>query len=269
MKKVCGVMLDLFFLTLAFIMVFPFLYMLVVSFQETYSPYLLSFDPADYSLDNYFLLFQRSGFFLWVRNSFLVSISGVLLTLAICSTAGYAFAKLRFPGNDRIFFFLFAAMAIPFPATVVPLWIIMGKVGIASTMASLILPVPTFLGVILFRQAFLSIPGDMIESAKIDGCTDFQTFAAVVLPLVRSTVMSVAIIYFARSWNSLLWPMIMAGGDYNRTLPVGLAAMQDLYVVNYGLSMAGAVINFLPPFIVYLLLQKYFIQGVVSSGLKA
>ncbi len=268
MKKIFGLFIDLFFLLLVLLMILPFAYMLVCSFQETYSPYVVSIDLADYTLNNYIQLFKISGFFQWLFNSFFVSVTGVMLTLVVCSLAGYGFAKLRFPGNDRIFLFLFAAMIIPFPATVVPLWMIMGKIGWAATFKSLILPIPTFLGVVLFRQSIQSIPDDLLESAKIDGCSDFRIFCTVVIPLIRPTVISVAVIYFARSWNSLLWPLIMAASDSVKTLPVGLAALNGSYIMNYGLTMAGSVISFLPPFIVYVFLQKYFVRGVVNSGLK-
>ena len=268
MSKLTNKLITLLFVVLTLVMISPFVYMLVCSFQEAYSPYLISFDFADYTLENYRKLFRVSGFSNWVFNSVFVSTTGVILTLAICGLAGYAFAKLRFRGKDKIFFFLFAAMIIPFPATVVPLWIMMGKLGWAATFQSLILPIPTFLGVVLFRQGMMAIPEELLESARMDGCSDFRIFRSIVLPLIVPTILSVAIIYFARSWNSLLWPLIMADGDTTSTLPVGLASLQGTYVVNYGLVMAGAVVNFLPPFLVYILLQKYFVSGAVSSGLK-
>ena len=257
-----------FFIGLALLMLLPFAYMLVCSLQETYSPYLISFDLADYTLDNFRKTFAVSGFSLWLRNSIFISLSGVFLTLLVCSLGAYAFAKKRFAGSNALMGFLMLSMAIPFTATVVPLWLMMGKLHMIDHYFPLIAPVPSMLGLLLIRQAILSLPNELFESARVDGCRDLRIYWSIVLPVIKPILITVAILYFARSWNSFLWPLIISNTDATRTLPVGLASIQGTHTINYGITMAGALMNFLPPFLVYVFFQRYFIAGIAGTGIK-
>ena len=268
MKKITNAASTVLMLGLTLIMLLPFAYMIIVSLQETYSPYLISFDFTTYTLGNYSKVFQVSGFSRWLLNSIFVSVSGVILTLCVCNLAAFAFAKKRFPGNDTLFFILFLTMCIPFPATVVPLWLMTGWAGLIDTFWPLILPIPSMLGVVLIRQAIVAIPREMFECARLDGCNDMRIFTKIVTPIIRPILITVGILYFSRSWNSLLWPLIVANTDLTKTLPVGLAALQGTTDVNYGITMAGAMMNFLPPFLVYVFLHKYFLAGIAGTGLK-
>ena len=257
-----------FFIGLALLMLLPFAYMLVCSLQETYSPYLISFDLADYTLDNFRKTFAVSGFSLWLRNSIFISLSGVFLTLLVCSLGAYAFAKKRFAGSNALMGFLMLSMAIPFTATVVPLWLMMGKLHMIDHYFPLIAPIPSMLGLLLIRQAILSLPNELFESARVDGCRDLRIYWSIVLPVIKPILITVAILYFARSWNSFLWPLIISNTDATRTLPVGLASIQGTHTINYGITMAGALMNFLPPFLVYVFFQRYFIAGIAGTGIK-
>ena len=257
-----------FFIGLALLMLLPFAYMLVCSLQETYSPYLISFDLADYTLDNFRKTFAVSGFSLWLRNSIFISLSGVFLTLLVCSLGAYAFAKKRFAGSNALMGFLMLSMAIPFTATVVPLWLMMGKLHLIDHYFPLIAPIPSMLGLLLIRQAILSLPNELFESARVDGCRDLRIYWSIVLPVIKPILITVAILYFARSWNSFLWPLIISNTDATRTLPVGLASIQGTHTINYGITMAGALMNFLPPFLVYVFFQRYFIAGIAGTGIK-
>ena len=257
-----------FFIGLALLMLLPFAYMLVCSLQETYSPYLISFDLADYTLDNFRKTFAVSGFSLWLRNSIFISLSGVFLTLLVCSLGAYAFAKKRFAGSNALMGFLMLSMAIPFTATVVPLWLMMGKLHMIDHYFPLIAPIPSMLGLLLIRQAILSLPNELFESARVDGCRDLRIYWSIVLPVIKPILITVAILYFARSWNSFLWPLIISNTDATRTLPVGLASIQGTHTINYGITMAGALMNFLPPFLVYAFFQRYFIAGIAGTGIK-
>mgnify|MGYP005756201875 FL=1 len=258
----------LFFVGLALLMLLPFVYMLVCSLQETYSPYLISFDISNYTLDNFRKTFAVSGFGCWVRNSIFISISGVLLTLAVCSLGAFAFAQKRFYGRKGLMNLLLLSMAIPFTATVVPLWLMMGKLHMIDNYFPLIAPIPSVLGLLLIRQAILALPKELFESARVDGCRDLRIYWSIVLPVIRPILMTVAIIYFARSWNSFLWPLIISNTDATRTLPVGLASIQGTHTINYGIVMAGSLLNFLPPFLVYVFFQRYFIAGIAGTGIK-
>lgn len=268
MKKIGNCFIGMLVILLTAFMLLPFAYMLVCSLQETYSPYLISFDISTYTLDNYKKIFHVSGFTSWLSNSLFISVTGVVWTLCICSLAAFAFAKKRFPGNDKLFFLFFATLCIPFPATVVPLWLLTGRLGLMDTFWPLILPIPSMLGVVLIRQAVIGIPKEMFECARLDGCSDRRIFTRIVIPVIRPVLITVAILYFTRSWNSLLWPLIVSNTDATKTLPVGLSSIQGINDVNYGMTMAGAMMNFLPPFLVYAFLHRYFLAGITGDGLK-
>ncbi len=268
MKKIVNWTVSLSVIGLTLLMLLPFAYMLICSLQETYSPYLISFDISTYTLKNYAQIFQINGFSKWVRNSLFISVAGVIWTLCVCNLSAFAFAKKRFPGDDKLFFLFFTTMCIPFPATVVPLWLLTGKLGLLDTFWPLILPIPSMLGVVLIRQAIIAIPREMFECAKLDGCNDFRIFTRIVTPMITPVLVTVSILFFTRSWNSMLWPLIVSNTDATRTIPVGLAALQGTNDVNYGMTMAGAMMNFLPPFLVYVFLHKYFLAGITGNGLK-
>lgn len=268
MRKIINGITTALVLILTLFMLLPFAYMLICSLQETYSEYLISFDITTFSFDNYISIFQVSGFSSWMRNSVFISVVGVIWTLCICSLAAYAFAKKRFPGDDKIYFLFFLTMCIPFPATVVPLWLMIGKLGLIDTFWPLILPIPSMLGVVLIRQAIIGIPKEMFECAKLDGCTDRKIFTKIVLPIICPVLITVAILFFTRSWNSLLWPLIVSNTDVTRTLPVGLASIQGGNDINYGMTMAGSMMNFLPPFLLYIFMHKYFLAGITGNGIK-
>lgn len=269
MKKALGFLESSIFVFLACLMLLPFGYMLICSLQVTYSEYVISFDVTKFTFDNWIKVFSVSGFTRWLQNSFFISITGVLLTLTVCSLSSYAFARLRFKGSKISWGAMMASMVIPFPATVVPLWLMVGKMHGIDKFWPLILPIPAMLGVILIRQAIVELPKELFECAKIDGHGDFSIFVRVVIPAISPILITVAVLFFARSWNSFLWPLIISNSDATKTLPVALAAMQGrASSVNYGITMAGSMITFLPPFILYVFLQKYFIKGIAGSGLK-
>ncbi len=269
MKKSLSFCVSAVFVGMSLLMLLPFAYMLVCSLQETYSPFLISLDVSTYTPDNWLKIFRVSGFTRWLFNSVFISLAGVLLTLTVCSLGAYGFARKSFPGSNGLLTFLMVSMVIPFPATVVSLWLIMGKMQLIDSFWPLILPIPSMLGLLLIRGAILSMPKEMFESARIDGSGDFQIYLRVVLPVIRPVLITVAILYFARSWNSFLWPLIISNSDFTKTLPVGLAAMQGrASSVNYGITMAGSLFNFLPPFLLYVFMQKHFMAGITDGGIK-
>lgn len=253
------------YIFLALIMITPFVYMALTSLQETFSPFLISLDFKNYSLVNYEKLMKVSGFTNWVRNSVFISISGTLLTLVVCSLGAYGFTMKEFKGKELILVILMASMTIPFEITIAPLWLMMGKLKLIDTFWPLILPIPNMMGLLLIRNAIVELPKEMFESAKLDGCSDFRIFTSIVLPVIRPILITVGILYFARSWNSFLWPLIISNTDATKTITVGLSALQGNVDVNYGRNMAGAMISFLPPFIIYITMQKYYISGLSGS----
>jgi multiple sugar transport system permease protein len=242
--------------------------MFFTSFRVTYTAYNFSFSWNELTLSNYKEIFTRTSFLLYFFNSLFISISGVILNIVFSSMAGYAFAKLEFKGRDKIFIFMLLTLIIPSQVTLLPLYIIMRKMELLNTYMALILPIPTAMGVFIMRQSILKVPRDLIDSAKIDGCSEGRIFIELVLPLIKPAIITLSIFTFIGAWNEFLWPLIATTSNSMKTLTVGMASMNAQYSVNYGLVMAGATMTFMPSFIFYLILQKKFEEGVALSGLK-
>lgn len=269
MKKVAknGIS-DLFLLGIILVNVLPFVYMFLMSFKSTINAYDFDFSLSQMSLTQYRKIFAMTGFERYVWNSVIVALAGVVLTVAVCSLAGYAFAKMDFPGNDRLFLFLILTMVVPSEVIIVPLFLIVRNLGWLNTFRALILPLPTAFGVFIMRQAILEVPQDLIYAAKLDGCGNLRIFFQVVLPLVKSSVLALAIFTFVGAWNNFIWPLVACSAPEMKTLPLALSAMKTQYNTDVGLTMACAVINFLPPFLFYLFLQSRFKEGMTLSGMK-
>ena len=248
--------------------IFPFLYMFLMSFKSTINAYDFDFSLDKLSLMQYQKIFQLDNFENYIFNSVFVAVVGVILTLTVCSLAGFAFAKMDFKGNDKWFLFLVLTMVVPSEVIVVPLFLIVKNLGWLNTFRALILPLPTAFGVFIMRQAILDIPRDLIDAAKIDGCGNFKVFVRVVLPLIKSSLLALSIFTFVRAWNNFLWPLVACTKQEMKTLPLSLSMMKTQYNTDVGLTMACAVINFLPPFIFYVFMQSKFKEGMTLSGMK-
>ena len=248
--------------------IFPFLYMFLMSFKSTINAYDFDFSLDKLSLMQYQKIFQLDNFENYIFNSVFVAVVGVILTLTVCSLAGFAFAKMDFKGNDKWFLFLVLTMVVPSEVIVVPLFLIVKNLGWLNTFRALILPLPTAFGVFIMRQAILDIPRDLIDAAKIDGCGNFKVFVRVVLPLIKSSLLALSIFTFVGAWNNFLWPLVACTKQEMKTLPLALSMMKTQYNTDVGLTMACAVINFLPPVIFYVFMQGTFKEGMTLSGMK-
>lgn len=268
MKKILRLCGDLVLVCVILTCTLPFLYMILMSFKSTTNVYDYGFSLSGLTLAQYSKIFSNPSFLRYFANSVFVAAAGVLLTLFTSCTAGFAFAKLRFKGNDKIFLLLILTMLVPSEIILVPLYIVVRGLGWANTFRALILPLPTAFGVFIMRQAILGIPNELMESAKIDGASNFRILRSVILPLVKSAMLTLAIFTFIGAWNNFTWPLIITTKDTMRTLPLALTTMKAQYDVDVGLSMACATVTFLPPFLFYLLLQSRFEAGVALSGLK-
>lgn len=268
MKTLKNIICNFILLVIASCMLVPFIYMLIMSFKVTYTAYNFNLSLADVTLQNYITIFKDNNFMHYFFNSMFIALSGVILTVIFSSLAGYAFAKIDFAGNNKLFFFMIITLIIPSQVTMIPLYIIMKNLGWIDSYFALILPIPTAFGVFLMRQAILNIPKELLESAKIDGCSDIRIFFQIVLPLIKPAIITLSIFTFVGAWNEFLWPLIITTDDTVRTLTVGLSTLGAQYTVNYGLIMAGATITFIPSFIFYLILQNKFVEGVTLSGMK-
>jgi multiple sugar transport system permease protein len=226
--------------------------------------------PETFTLENYRELFSRLDFPLYFTNSVLVAALVTAGNLLFCSMLGYALAKMRFPGKRALFLLVLGMLMVPGMVTFVPQFVLVSNLGLTNTYAGLVLP---FLagpfGVFLMRQFLLSIPDDLIEAARVDGAGEWRIFFRVILPLCKPALATLGILTFLASWNNFLWPLVVATTEDKYTLPVALA----LYSVgdnktDFGLLLAGAVVVVVPVLVVFLFLQRHFLRGIATTGLK-
>jgi multiple sugar transport system permease protein len=256
---------------LAFFALFPLLWMLSVSFMHpgeasTLPPPLL---PRDPTLANYRELFERAGMGRYLLNSLLVAAAITFLSLIFNLTAGYAFAKLRFAGRDRVFRTLLAALVIPAQVAMIPLFLAMKWLHLVNTYGGVIVPaMATVFGIFLVRQYARSIPDELLEAARIDGAGEWRIFGVFVLPLLKPIIVTLAIFTFLASWNDFMWPLIVLSDQAWQTAPVALAALSREHVQDNELMMAGSVVTILPVLALFLALQRYYLEGLLLGSVK-
>lgn len=226
--------------------------------------------PKNPTLDNFTDLLSRQNFGLYFFNSVVVAVACVIGNLLFCAMAGYALAKIDFAGKRLLFSLVLLMLIVPGIATFVPLFVQVSNLGLANTYLGLILPyIVTPLGVFLMRQFIGDIPDALLEAAKLDGAGEVRTFFRLILPLSGPALATLAILTFLAQWNNFLWPLVIAQTDDMYTLPVALALFSiGANGTNYGLLLAGAVVVVLPIIVVFLFLQRYFIQGIANTGIK-
>ena len=220
-------------------------------------------------LDNFVELFGRRHLFRWTLNTMIVSVAVTALEVLFCSMAGYAFAKLRFRGRDFLFWLYIGSMMVPGQVTLVPLFVLMARMGLVDTYWGLILPfASTPFGVFLMRQQMQTLPSELLDAGRIDGCSEFGLYSRIVMPLVKPGLAVLAVFTFVGQWNSFLWPLVATRSTEMRLLQVGLAMLQEEVPQRYGLLMAGATYAAIPIVLIFFLFQRYFLQGVRIGGLK-
>jgi multiple sugar transport system permease protein len=225
--------------------------------------------PADPTLRQFRLLFNDYGLGRPMLNSLLVALLATVASLALMVPAGYAFAKLRFPGRDKLLRTLVFLLVIPGQIAMLPLFLLLKEAGLVNSYAGAIMPwLAGIFGVLFVRQAALSIPQDMLDAARVDGASELQIFRHLVEPLLRPITVTLALFTFLGSWNDFLWPLIVLSDKELYTLPVALAALSRQHVQDAELMMAGAVVTTLPVLLIFLPLQRYYVNGVLSGAIK-
>ncbi len=257
----------------ALLSVFPFFWMFSTSFKDqlssiAYPPQLI---PPEPTLLNYEDLFTGFDYFLWLKNS--VIVTGVVLVLGplFNSMAGYVFAKKNFLFKNVLFVAILGTLIIPEQVTIVPLFLIFADWNLHNTYPALIFPyLAGGFGVFLMRQYMSTIPDDLIDAARIDGSGEFRIFWQIMLPLSKPALAALGVFTFLGSWNNFLLPLIVTTESEMRTLPVGLAVMDGHleFQTRWGLIMAGGTVMFAPALVVYVAFQRYFVQGIALTGLK-
>ena len=228
----------------------------------------------DTTFDNYTRVWEAYPLLEWGLNSFNVALLTTIVALVLYVLAAYPLAFYRFRGRGFLFLGILATMLIPVEATMIPLFIVLAKLRVVDSYMSLIMPVAAnAFGLYLLVQFFQSIPSEMLDSARIDGATELQILLRIVVPLSGPALTTVAILTFMTSWNNFVWPFIVSNSDATRTLPVGLATVMGSITgsptsVQYGMVMAGSVLATLPPMLIFIFLQQYFVRGISMSGLK-
>ncbi|AOX45834.1 carbohydrate ABC transporter permease [Microbacterium sp. BH-3-3-3] len=218
---------------------------------------------------NFLEVFSFAPFTTYIANSFIVSVAGVLVVLAVSSTAGYAFGRLRWPGRDVVFVLFLGTLMVPQEVLVIPMFVVMQWFGWVDTYQSLVLPWAfTAFGTFLMRQFFRGIPFELEEAARMDGAGPVRTFLQVILPLAGSALAVLAVFTFLNYWNSYLWPLVTVN-DYNAlgTLPIGLASFATQSGTRWDLQMAATIISMIPTTILVIALQKHLVKGIATSGL--
>lgn len=227
--------------------------------------------PHHVTLDNFVRLFQTEHFGRFLVNSIVVAAIVVTGNIVAASAAGYALAKLDFAGKRIAFGAVMAAMMVPFTTVFVTQFVITVDLGLADTLTGIALPGAALpLSVFIMRQYALSVPDELLEAARIDGAGEFRIFFRIFLPLAGPAVATVTIMSFLSSWNNFIWPLIVAQSTSSYTLPVGLAATSQaaVHVTDYGLMLAGAIVVMLPVLVLFLFLQRYFVQGISGTGMR-
>ncbi|MDQ0596827.1 multiple sugar transport system permease protein [Streptomyces canus] len=227
--------------------------------------------PHHVTFDNFLRLFRTEGFGQFMVNSVVVAAIVVAGNIVAASAAGYALAKLDFAGKRLAFGAVMAAMMVPFTAVFVTQFVITVDLGLADTLTGIALPgVAMPLSVFIMRQYAMSIPDELLEAARIDGAGEFRIFFRIFLPLSGPAVATITIMSFLASWNNFIWPLIVAQSMDSYTLPVGLAATSQAAdnVKDYGLLLAGAIVVMLPVLLLFLFLQRYFVQGISGTGMR-
>lgn len=260
---------------LALMMMAPFLWMLLTSLktqQEAfqYPPTLL---PERPQWRNYTQLFTQVPFGRYFLNTLIVTAAVVLGQLLVSSLAAYAFARLKFMGRDTIFLFYLATMMVPFQITLIPLYLLVFQLGWVNTYWGLIVPgLSSAYGIFLLRQAFVTLPEELSDAARIDGASEFGIYRRIFLPLNGPALATLGVFAFLGTWTDLLWPLLIVRDERLRTLELGLAyfnsAVPQFVQPNWPLLMAAAVVVMLPIIVVYLFTQRYFVEGIAISGVK-
>lgn len=255
----------------ALTMLIPFVWILSTSLKS--GEYVLrmppQFIPDPMTLDSYQRVLDLYPVGKMFTNSLLVAGLTTIGQLITCSMAAYAFARMEFPGRDKLFFLYIATLMVPFQVTITPLFILMRLFGWINTYQGLIAPgLFSAFGTFLLRQAFLTIPKEYEDAAVMDGASHWKIFTNIILPLSKPSLATLSVFSFMGSWNAFIWPLFITRDELMMTLPVGLATLQGRWLTEWNLVMAGTVITILPMFLMYLLAQKYLVQGYVMSGLK-
>lgn len=256
----------------AMLFLVPFFFLLMGSFKEQSELFRVPFKwlPDRFSLKNYRELFTSIPFFTYFRNTMIIVVCNIIGSLLSCSVVAYGFARLNWPGRDKVFMIVMVTMILPYQVTLVPLFLLFTKLKWVGTF--LPLTITCFFGnpffIFLLRQFFVGIPKEMTEAAKIDGAGEFRIYWQLILPMAKPALTTVAIFAFTRSWNDFLGPLVFLGNDKLYTLSLAASMLKSKLDPNWSMLLTLGVVMVCPVLVLFFILQKYFIQGITMSGIK-
>jgi len=270
-SKICHLLVKVMLLTLLVLVMFPFLWMLLSSFKD--SSAIISwppkFWPRVWTLDNYLQVWSSIPLLKFLSNTVVFTMGVVFLSLLFDSLAGYAFARYEFKWKKQLFGLVLITMMVPFQVLMIPLFVQEYKMGILNSFAGLILPRATSaFGIFMMRSFFMTLPKELEESGRLDGMSEFRIFWSIMLPISKPAVISLGVILFVNNWNDLIYPLMLTNSTEMRTLSAGLAMFVGDKVIAYGPILAATVIAVLPLIVLFVFLQKYFIEGISTAGMK-
>jgi len=258
-------------LTFGLMVSLPFFWMIISSLKTTEELSMVppTFFPNSPNFDSYVAVSKIIPFFKFFANTILVTVLRTISQLAFCSMASFAFAKMKFRGKNVIFLVLLSVLMVPPQMMMIPTYIIMKSLHLVDTVLGVALPgMFSAFGMFLMRQYYLSLPDEFLESGRIDGCSYFKSFVKLYLPLSKSALVSLLIFTVMYSWNDYLWPLIISSSEKARVLSVGIALLQGQNRIFYNQIMAGAAMATIPIILVFVMLQKYFEEGIALTGVK-
>ena len=271
-RKISSFIIHLSLVLISITMLIPFLWMVLTAFKSiteatSVDPFIIF--PKVWRTDAFKAVFANMDFLLLYRNTLLLIFFRVLCAVVTATMAGYAFARLRFPGRDLAFSLVLFQMMVPNQVFLIPQYLMVSRMGLLNTIFALVFPgLVTAFGTFLLRQGFMGLPKDLEEAARLDGCNIGQTFLFVMMPLMRSSMVALGIFTALFAYKDLMWPMIVNTDKDMLVLSSALAKMQGQYVVKFPELMAASLIACVPMIVLYILFQKQFIEGIATSGGK-
>ena len=260
----------------AVIAVGPFIYLLSPSFRQSYElfSYPPKWIPHSFYTSNFGTILNDTSYLRWGLNTLIFAASVTVITLVIDTLAGYAFARLRFPGRTALFVLILSTLMIPTAVLIAPLYIMISRLpgwthsGVNTYPAMIAPMVCSPLGVFMMRQFISTLPEALVEAARLDGASEWQIFRKIVLPLMKPAIVVLGIFTFMFQWVNFLWPLVITTTDDMKTLTVGVASLQGQFVTNWGVISAAAVMTMVPAIIIFLLFQRWFVQASMAGALK-
>ena len=253
-------------------MIFPFVWMFLSSFKTKADVYVYppQWLPSQWNWDNFEAVFEMIPFLRYYGNSIYTSVMQTLIIIVVSVLAAYALTKLRFPGQEVFNMFMLSSMFVPMVVTMIPMYLMVSSMGMADTFAGIILPqINTAFTTMLIAKFFMSIPTDLIDAAKLDGCGYFRILTKVMIPNTKGAIATATLFTFLGAWKSYTWPLIITTDDMFRTLPIGLKYLVTESSSEYQLMMAASLMTILPILILFIFCEKQMVKSITLTGMKS